>query len=157
MPNTPKVPAFKKGDRAKRTCGNNCARARKCEMFHNIPTRFTAVEVEIDRLNPLVHGCYDVVDKEGTSTTCPRSHLEKIEEKAPYWGTSQNDPVKPKTTDIDDLKRESKTEQRDPVVAGVADFGYGPACSFPKCHAMMGEDHSIRCPKKGPFDPEAIL
>lgn len=146
MPNTLKAPAFKKGDKAKKTCGSDCMRSRKCDMFSSI-SRFTAVKVEVDRMNPRVLGCYDVVDIKGFTTTCPRDRLEKIEEKSAYWGPSQDEPMRP----MEKPQPVSEAKKVDPVVAGVGDFGYGPACSFSTCHAMRNENHSASCPKEGKF------
>jgi hypothetical protein len=141
---------LKKGDKAKRMCGSNCMRARKCEMFSHV-SRHTAVPVVVDRLNPMVQGCYDVHDKNGFKTTCPRDHLEKVKASTPYWGMSQHDEPEPKPKPV---KKPTPVEPGVLVpTAGIDDFGYGPACSFPTCHAMQNENHSSSCPKEGPFDP----
>lgn len=149
MPDTPKEPAFKKGDRAKRTCDSDCTRIRKCRSYDRTGT---GKEVEVDRMNPLVHGCYDVVDKNGIQSTCPRDRLAKVEETPAYWGISQDEARKPPAKPLP-VPEEKKC---DPAIASVGDFGYGVACSFVTCHANLGEDHSSSCPKTGPFNPEVI-
>lgn len=143
---------LKDGDKAKRRCVYGCTQRKRCGSSRLDQGGETSA-VEINRMNPIVHGCYDVTDKNGIVTTCPRENLEKIEEKKPYWGQSQSEPEKPaaKPLPVPEAKK------CDPATAGVKDFGYGPACSFPKCHAMKNEDHSVKCPKDGQFNPEVIL
>lgn len=143
---------LKKGDKVKRNCSNDCPRRIKCPL----PLADRDKEGTIRRMNPRVDNAFDVEDEKGVVTTCPRSLIERIseapsEKATPYWGPSQNDPIKVPEEAPKEAPEEAPEEVQESL-PGVEDFGYGPSCAHPKCHAHPGENHSPLCPRKGKFE-----
>jgi len=129
---------LKPKDTVERSC-SGCLRIHKCD-----PKILNKTKGTIERINPFVSKGFDIKGPNGAETKCSSDNLKKIEkESTPYWGISQNDPLKSTP------RPKPKVEKPEPAIAApiVDNFGYGPACSM--CRATRGEDHSPSCQLEG--------